>query len=128
MSKPAWPYIWAIDFDGTIVEHAYPEIGRLLPGAKGAINRIKEKYGGDVRICLYTCRDKEPLLRAVKFITDNSVLIDHVNSCPDFCEWGQRKMFYHHLTDDRAGFAEWATEEARMYRLIDAYLKNGEAV
>ena len=30
----------AVDFDGTIVEHKYPEIGREIPGAIETLKRL----------------------------------------------------------------------------------------
>lgn len=45
-------YTICIDFDGTIVEHAFPEIGALKPGAKEAITRLHKHY----RIVISSCR------------------------------------------------------------------------
>lgn len=32
-----------LDFDGTVVEHAYPHMGRFNPGAAGVIKQLQEK-------------------------------------------------------------------------------------
>lgn len=45
--------ILAIDFDGTIVESAYPGIGKLKPGAKRCINML---YDEGYYIIINTCR------------------------------------------------------------------------
>ena len=45
--------IIAIDFDGTIVEHEYPEIGPLKEGAVKALKAFK-KAGH--KIAIWTCR------------------------------------------------------------------------
>ena len=39
----------AIDFDGTVVDHEYPEIGRLKPGAVKALKAFK-KAGHQIAI------------------------------------------------------------------------------
>ena len=45
-------YTLSIDFDGTIVEHAFPEIGELKPGAKEAITELYEHFD----IVISSCR------------------------------------------------------------------------
>lgn len=50
--------ILAIDFDGTIVEHAYPQIGKLMPFAKSAINLLYELNN---YIIISTCRGGQEL-------------------------------------------------------------------
>ena len=48
----------AIDFDGTIVDHRFPEIGKLKPYAKEVIN---EWYDKGYIIIVWTCRNfREP--------------------------------------------------------------------
>ncbi len=42
----------SIDFDGTIVEHDFPRIGKLKEGAKEAITALKEHY----TIVISSCR------------------------------------------------------------------------
>lgn len=46
--------IFAIDFDGTIVEHKYPEIGALKPSAKQVINEL---YGKGHYIIIWRSRN-----------------------------------------------------------------------
>lgn len=47
------PIILAIDFDGTIVEAAFPGIGKLKPGAAKYINQL---YNEGYKILIHTCR------------------------------------------------------------------------
>lgn len=42
----------AVDFDGTIVEHRFPDIGPLKAGAKEALERLHKKY----TIVISSCR------------------------------------------------------------------------
>ena len=49
----------AVDFDGTIVENKYPEIGQELPFAIETLKMlIKDRH----RVVLWTCREGEPPL------------------------------------------------------------------
>lgn len=69
--------IIAIDFDGTIVEDAYPAIGQLRPMAKEMIQRLKED--GHYLI-INTCRCGDRLTEAVNFLLERRVPLDRVNS------------------------------------------------
>lgn len=64
--------IIAIDFDGTIVTHQYPEVGRELPGA---ISTIKALCANGHNVFLYTMRDKEHLDDALCFLKSRGVVI-----------------------------------------------------
>ena len=94
--------IYAIDFDGTIVENEYPEIGRLIPRAKQLIQAIKNH--GDTFI-LWTCRAGDELAAAVKFLEDAGISPDYVNeNTPGMIKaFGNncRKVFADVYIDDR---------------------------
>ena len=62
--------IYAIDFDGVLVENEYPEIGPLNERAKQLVTSIKEH--GDTFI-LWTCRSGEELDAAVKVLEDAGI-------------------------------------------------------
>ena len=69
--------IIAIDFDGTIVEDAYPAIGRLKPGAKKALNQL---YNHDeIFTIINTCRSGEQLIDAVNFLIENGINFNRIN-------------------------------------------------
>ena len=44
--------IIAVDFDGTIVEHKYPEIGRELPFAIETLKKLQQERH---RLILWSC-------------------------------------------------------------------------
>ena len=67
----------AIDFDGTIVEADYPEIGELRVDAKKYINMLHED--GHM-IIINTCRALEYELKAVNFLAENGIWFDLVNN------------------------------------------------
>ena len=76
--------IIAIDFDGTIVEHDFPEIGKLKPHAKEIINRLFEQGH---KIIIWTCRStqihKTPnsTIFAVKdFLLTNGIRFHTINN------------------------------------------------
>ena len=69
--------IIAIDFDGTIVDDKYPEIGDLLPNAAETIQQLKKD--GHF-IIIWTCRAKKPLTDAVDFLHRHNIPFDSVNS------------------------------------------------
>lgn len=109
--------ILSIDFDGTIVEHKFPKIGKPLPGA---IETLKELKKAGHQLILWTCRedqghkiDKQYLREAVEFCKKEGVEFDAVNeSLPDdFRPDGvlKRKPFAHYYIDDAiiGGFPGW---------------------
>ena len=56
--------IIAVDFDGTIVDHRYPEIGRELPFA---IETLKTLQREGHRLILWSVREGRLLDEAVEF-------------------------------------------------------------
>lgn len=54
----------AVDFDGTIVTHAYPKIGHEIPGA---IDTLKRMQQDGHRLILWTVREDELLKEAVEY-------------------------------------------------------------
>jgi protein-tyrosine phosphatase len=94
--------IVAIDFDGTIVEDRFPEIGDLRPNAKWAINSLRDE--GYYTI-LWTSRSGIDLLRAVEFLTKEGIRFDAINeSNPDnLAQYGKdtRKIFANIYIDDK---------------------------
>jgi hypothetical protein len=70
--------IFAVDFDGTIVEHKYPSIGKLLPYAKEVINLLHEEGH---KIIIWTCRHKhEDILAATEFLKHSGIWFDKINA------------------------------------------------
>jgi hypothetical protein len=96
--------ILAIDFDGTIVEDRYPEIGPLRPGAKEVINRLWAS--GRYKIIIWTCRTGAPAIDAECFLQRGSFFYDLFNeSCPqNVAEYGgadTRKIYADMYIDDK---------------------------
>lgn len=93
--------IYAIDFDGTIVENRFPAIGKLKPAAECFIRELRER--GDKWI-LFTMREGESLDLAVKFLAGYGLRPDAVNdNLPEMCALyknNPRKIFAHVYIDD----------------------------
>ena len=95
--------IWAFDFDGTLCEDRFPEIG---PVKLQAIEKAKAiKAEGNI-IILWTCRVKDQLAAAVEFCRGYGLEFDYVNeNVPENIEkYGNdcRKVYANHYVDDRA--------------------------
>lgn len=69
--------IIAVDFDGTIVEHKYPAIGKERPFAFETL-RMLAKDGHD--LILWTFREGELLQEAIDYCADNGVTFYAINN------------------------------------------------
>lgn len=109
----------AVDFDGTIVEKAYPEIGKPFPHVWSV---LKELQAAEYHLVLWTCRYKDKnrdyLQEAVDFCAEYGMFFQDVNDHPLFiytiCSQSDaypcpRKIYYDYLIDDKnlGGFPGW---------------------
>lgn len=99
----------AVDFDGTIVEHCYPQIGKELPGATEV---LKELQSRGHRLILWTFRDGIYLREAVDFCIERGVYFYAINEShpnEDFNKYMSRKIDADIFIDDRniGGFIGW---------------------
>lgn len=70
------PEVFAVDFDGTLCENAWPEIGEPR---YNIINLIKELRKNGHKIILWTCRDGMALVDALTWCSDYGLFFDAVN-------------------------------------------------
>lgn len=76
MSYPKFPRQLAVDFDGTIVENAYPLIGKLRKNVKRVLARLrKEGY----YIIIWTCRCGEHEQAVINFLAAEGIEYDQIN-------------------------------------------------
>lgn len=99
----------AVDFDGTIVEDAYPKVGKEKLFAFETLKKLQEKGH---RLILWTYRSGRTLEEAVQFCKDNGIIFYSVNSSfPEevFEEKYSRKINADVFIDDRniGGFLGW---------------------
>ena len=67
----------AVDFDGTIVTHEYPKIGKPIPFAFATLKKLQEERH---QIILWTAREGELLDQAVAFCKEKGLEFYAVNS------------------------------------------------
>jgi hydroxymethylpyrimidine pyrophosphatase-like HAD family hydrolase len=100
----------AVDFDGTIVEHNYPDIGKEMLFAFITLKQL-EKMGA--RLILWTFRNGKELEEAVEFCKKNGVEFYAVNkNYPEeiFDDTVSRKIDADIYIDDKniGGFPGWS--------------------
>ncbi len=112
----------AVDFDGTIVEHRYPEIGEELPFATETLKMlIKDRH----KLILWSVREGKLLDEAVNWCRERGVEFYAVNR--DYPEengkesnnFFSRKLKVDMFIDDRniGGLPDWGT----IYRMISEH-------
>ncbi len=74
----------AIDFDGTIVEHQYPRIGRPIDNA---IEVIKKLEAAGHTLILWTYRSGDTLQDAVEYCKGEGIVFYAVNANAPNEEW-----------------------------------------
>lgn len=96
--------IIAVDFDGTLCENKYPEIGRL--NAVLLFQLKKRKYEEGCKLILWTCRTGKLLDDAIEWCKAHGLVFDAVNqNLPEIIDsFGSdtRKIFADEYIDDRA--------------------------
>ncbi|MCT4637017.1 MAG: hypothetical protein N4A72_04830 [Bacteroidales bacterium] len=99
----------AVDFDGTIVENEYPNVGKPKLFAFETLKMLNRK--GHILI-LWTCREGQRLDEAIVFCKENGVEFYAVNANypgEDRCNPSSRKIDAHIYIDDRniGGLMGW---------------------
>lgn len=98
--------IYAVDFDGTLCENKWPEIGAPNMSLIGYL-RTKRKRGD--RVILWTCRVGDKLDKAILWCKSHDLEFDAVNeNLPDIIElFGSdtRKIFANVYIDDKMSTA-----------------------
>ncbi|MBO5613625.1 MAG: hypothetical protein J5905_03870 [Prevotella sp.] len=112
----------AVDFDGTIVEHAYPRIGKEIPFATETLRQlIQDRH----KLVLWTVREDELLQEAIDWCRERGVEFYAINR--DYPEEEReknnhfsRKLKVDIWIDDRniGGLPDWGT----IYRMIREHL------
>lgn len=97
-------FVIAVDFDGTIVEQFYPEIGELKENAKKVINKL---YDEGHTIIIWTCRcnahdEIEDLTNMKYFLEFNGIKYHKINENADCVTFGCKPKIYADVyVDDR---------------------------
>lgn len=101
--------IIAVDFDGTIVKHKYPSIGKEIPYAIKTLKLFQEKGH---RLILWTYRSGEELKKAVEYCAKRGLNFYAVNNNfegEEFDNTYSRKILADIYIDDRnlLGLPKW---------------------
>ena len=101
--------IIAIDFDGTLVEHSYPKIGKEIPHAFETVEALKAKGH---RLILWTYRSGNLLQEAVDYCEEKGIIFDAVNANfrdEKLTDHNQRLIKADVYIDDRnvGGLSDW---------------------
>ena len=94
----------AIDFDGTIADHTFPDVGEAVPDA---FKWIKEFKAAGAILILWTIRSDggkhgDTLSRAIAFCEENGVVFDRINENPQ--RWSTSNKAYAHVYIDDTAF------------------------
>jgi hypothetical protein len=95
-----------VDFDGTVVDHCYPEIGAPVPEAIYWLKRLQDQ---GAKLILFTMRSDTshggPLLSdAVYYLEDNGIRLYGINHNPDQDGWTESPKAYGNIYVDDAAF------------------------
>jgi deoxyribodipyrimidine photolyase len=109
--------IIAVDFDGTIVTHEYPNIGKEIPFAIATLKKLQEDH--QLRLIMWTVREGKELEEAVEYCKKRGLEFYAVNSNypeekPEHKE--PRKLKADLFIDDRnlGGLPDWGV----IYQMI----------
>ena len=83
--------IYCVDFDGTVVTHEYPRIGKPVPGALETLRALRRN--GD-KIILFTMRGGNELDAAVKYLEGSGIQLYGINTNPTQTEWTESPKAY----------------------------------
>lgn len=98
--------IIGVDFDGTIVDHRFPEIGSEVPGAFRWLKSFQE---AGAKLILWTMRSNcqnsgDVLVNAVDYCRERGVEFFGVNCNPDQHTWTTSPKVYAHVYIDDAAY------------------------
>ena len=112
----------AVDFDGTIVTHEYPKIGKEIPFATDTLKMLaKDNH----RLILWTVREGKLLQEAIDWCKERGVEFwavnkDYPEEIPKYNEHFSRKIKADYFIDDRniGGLPDWG----QIYQMITQHI------
>lgn len=95
--------VLGVDFDGTIVEEAFPNIGAIK---EQTVNLMYRAMAKGHLVIVWTARSGQAERDAYAFLKDNEIPFDYMNENPEdpYAIRGEqgRKIFCDYYLDDRA--------------------------
>jgi hypothetical protein len=107
----------AVDFDGTIVEHAYPKIGKPIPFALNVLKKLQQEEHHT--LVMWTMREGKLLQEAIDYCEKNGLKFYAYNKNypeEEFLAGDSRKIGADIYIDDRniGGLPDWGV----IYKII----------
>ena len=109
---------FAVDFDGTLCENAWPFIGEPH---YDMIEWVKKLQSHGHKIILWTCRCKMDLVNAIVWCADYGLFFDAIN---DNLESHKKK----YKNDSRKIFADYYVDDKAIYPSAMPFMMEKEAV
>ena len=91
--------IIAIDFDGTVVDNRFPQIG---PDAPLAVATLKKLVNEGHKLILFTMRSGKPLGEALEWFKEKGIYLWGAQYNPDQAKWSQSNKCYAEIYIDDA--------------------------
>ena len=95
--------IIACDFDGTLCENKFPQIGEPR---KDILDKLKKEKSSGAKIILWTCREGDVLAEAIEWCKKFNIIFDAINeNVEEVLSWmgaSSRKIYATEYWDDRA--------------------------
>lgn len=118
--------IIAVDFDGTVVEDKFPELGSVRKKFKDWY-KIAKKF--NCVLILWTCREGKLLKLAKTYLEDIGCPFDYYNkNNQEFEAVRGRKLPATVYIDDRAGFMDWESEIVNLKILLRNWKRRSKNV
>lgn len=119
--------IIAVDFDGTLVEHAYPAIGEPIPFAIESLKQIQQKFHH--QLILWSVREGVLLQEAVDYCAKQGLTFYAVNKNyteENYDSMSSRKLAADLFIDDRnlGGLPDWGL----IYQIVEKMSLTGDSV
>lgn len=127
--------IIALDFDGTLATHMWPDLGDDI-GAFKWLTELQTDYP-DIRYILWTVRTFKPLEAAVEYCVEHGLSFWAINKNPDQHTWSSSpKAHAHAYVDDTAigtplifrsrdirPYVDWDKMGPMLRKRVEAYFK-----
>jgi len=119
-----------VDFDGTVVTHDYPRVGKDI----GAVPLLKKLVDNKHQLILFTMRSGKELEDAVKWFADNEIPLFGIQTNPTQHEWTDSPKAYGQLIIDDAALGcplIWTSLSDRPYvnwEIVEQYLVNNKII
>lgn len=122
MKQDGTPEIFAFDFDGTIVENKYPDIGEPIASV---VEYIKDVQGRGDKWILWTCRTDKEVRAAAEFCESIGLHPNAVNDNIDVIKekfgCNPRKIYYDYCIDDHNAVGLIPSRELPVLQFLDEW-------